>query len=110
MLLTRFTTSQIQLFSSIFNLFKFNSASVTNIQFNLFNFKAFSINSTILGPNHEFPQPPDTPISTNKDAINHKQEQLSGPAEFHHYFHLWSRNVARCCKQATLVTQKHHGR
>jgi len=61
MLLTRFATSQIQLFSSIFNLFKFNSTSVTNIQFNLFNFKAFSTNSTILRPNHKFPQPPAPP-------------------------------------------------
>ena len=53
----RFATKQIQPFSTVFNCFKFNSTTVTNIQFNLFNFKAFSTNSTILEPNHEFPQP-----------------------------------------------------
>jgi len=48
MLLTRFVINQIQPFSTVFNCFKFNSTKVTNIQFNLFTFKAFSINSTVL--------------------------------------------------------------
>jgi len=58
MLLTRYVINQIQPFSTVLNCFKFNSTKVTNVQFNLFNFKAFSINSTIVRPNNEFPQPP----------------------------------------------------
>jgi len=56
--LTQFVTMQIQHFSTVFNCFKFNSIAVTNIQIKLFNFKAFSINSTVLRPNEEFSQPP----------------------------------------------------
>jgi len=48
MLLTRFVMSNIQPFSTVLNQFKFNSNTVTQIQLNLFNFKAFSINSTIV--------------------------------------------------------------
>ena len=70
MLLTRFVTKQIQPFSTAFNCFQFNSIAVTNIQFNLFNFKAFSINSTILQPNHKFPQPQATCRSSVSLAQN----------------------------------------
>ena len=45
--MTRFASRQIQPFSNVFNCFKFNSTTVTNVQFTLFNFKAFSKNSTI---------------------------------------------------------------
>jgi len=56
--LTHFVMNQIQAFSTVLNHFKFNSTKFTNIQFSLFNFEAFSTNSTIVRPNNEFRQPP----------------------------------------------------
>jgi len=47
LLTTRFAKRQIQPFSTVSNHFEFNSTAVTDIQFNLFNFKAFSKKSTI---------------------------------------------------------------
>jgi len=46
MLTTRFAMKQIQHFSTVLNCFEFNSTAVTNLQFNLFDFEAFSMNST----------------------------------------------------------------
>ena len=50
--------NKFTLFQLFSNCFKFNSTAVTNMQFNLFNFKEFSINSTIWWPNCQFLRPP----------------------------------------------------